>query len=381
MTLPDNAVSPDVEQVRSTPTTQGAQTGTSVADAPPRPHQQRWHWDGRSRSVRPVVVDPDVTRPLERAVLELVRRHPMKDLDDAALLVDIEAAARSLPGTLVATLVDFRLHGSADGVLLIRGLPVDTSLPLTPSSGQPLSSWSTLPVSTAVQLMLMSVLGDVIAYADEKAGSLVQEICPAPGAERQQENTGSCLLELHTEDGFHPNLPDFLGLFCLRSDHERQALTVASSIRAAWPRLSREHVEALRRPEFRLRLASSFTGPALRAYSAPAPVLSGPDGDPDLCVDFHATEPLTPAASGALAGLRSTMLDEMVEVALRPGDLLLVDNRKAVHGRTAFFPRYDGHDRWLRRCFVVASIRKSLPLRYPGSRVHRPIVDRLQEGT
>ena len=39
--------------------------------------------------------------------------------------------------------------------------------------------------------------------------------------------------------------------------------------------------------------------------------------------------------------------------ALEPGDLLMVDNRRAVHARTAFRPRYDGQDRWLQRVYAV----------------------------
>ena len=37
----------------------------------------------------------------------------------------------------------------------------------------------------------------------------------------------------------------------------------------------------------------------------------------------------------------------------RTGDLLIVDNRRAVHGRSQFTPRYDGFDRWLQRMSVV----------------------------
>ena len=53
-----------------------------------------------------------------------------------------------------------------------------------------------------------------------------------PGKEAKQENGGSVLLEFHTEDGFHPYKPDFLGLLCLRSDHagiRRRSAPVASS--------------------------------------------------------------------------------------------------------------------------------------------------------
>jgi alpha-ketoglutarate-dependent taurine dioxygenase len=41
---------------------------------------------------------------------------------------------------------------------------------------------------------------------------------------------------------------------------------------------------------------------------------------------------------------------------LADGDLLVIDNDRAVHGRTPFIPRYDGTDRWLKRALVVTSL-------------------------
>lgn len=35
-----------------------------------------------------------------------------------------------------------------------------------------------------------------------------------------------------------------------------------------------------------------------------------------------------------------------------PGDLTLIDNDVAVHGRIPFRPRYDGTDRWLKRVLI-----------------------------
>ena len=46
-------------------------------------------------------------------------------------------------------------------------------------------------------------------------------------------------------------------------------------------------------------------------------------------------------------------------VALEAGDLLVVDNAVAVHGRSPFTPRFDGTDRWLQRTFVVSDLAPS----------------------
>ena len=46
-------------------------------------------------------------------------------------------------------------------------------------------------------------------------------------------------------------------------------------------------------------------------------------------------------------------------VVLEAGDLLVVDNTVAVHGRSPFVPRFDGTDRWLQRTFVVTDLAPS----------------------
>jgi L-asparagine oxygenase len=137
--------------------------------------------------------------------------------------------------------------------------------------------------------------------------------------------------------------------------------------------LDPEHARVLREPLFKLRLASSFVGPDSTACVSAIPVLTGSLNDPDLCVDFHASEPTTELARAALEELRRLLLGSLVGTVLEPGDMLIVDNRKAVHGRTGFTPRYDGQDRWLRRCFAVTDIRAAQAQLYPTSRVHRPL--------
>ncbi|WP_189595188.1 TauD/TfdA family dioxygenase, partial [Nocardia cerradoensis] len=56
-----------------------------------------------------------------------------------------------------------------------------------------------------------------------------------------------------------------------------------------------------------------------------------------------------PAFRLAYARLGAELEQVCVTVALTPGEMLLVDNDVAVHGRVPFTARYDGTDRWLKR--------------------------------
>jgi len=302
----------------------------------------------------------------------LSNMHSSRCFDDPDFLVASEIAGRQVGERLLERIVDFRVAGTDTGILLIRGLVGDELLPATPF-GSFNGPWCTLATSSISQLMIMGVVGAVVAYADEKEGRLIQDVCPMPGREMRQENSGATLLELHTEDGFHPHKPDFLSLWCLRSDHDDAAITVAGSIRTVIGRLPESAKAVLREARFRIRYASSFVGDGPARHSDWAPVLSGPDDDPDLCLDVHATEPSDDEGAQALRTLISLLVETLVAVHLLPGDLLIIDNRGAVHGRTAFQPRFDGSDRWLRRCFAMADIRRSRGARPSGSRVHYPL--------
>ncbi|MER5986139.1 TauD/TfdA family dioxygenase [Streptomyces sp. NPDC001787] len=315
-----------------------------------------------------VALAPEELDHFVREAARIRAAHVQDTLDNPRVLAAAEIAAQGLPDRLLTRLIELRtLSGS--GAILIKGLPVEGALPDTPAGVPAPPAWPALAVSTLAQLSIMSVLGDTISYADEKGGSLIQDVCPVPGAEARQENTGSQLLELHTEDGFHPFKPDFLSLYCLRGDHDRVAGTVTASIGSVLGRLPRRCRQVLGRPLFRIRYSSSFVGDGPECRTPEMPVLSGPPHDPDLCVDFHAMEGTTQESKEALELLYEAMKEELAGVVLAPGDMIVIDNRVAVHGRTGFRPKYDGRDRWLRRCFAVADLRPSRVLRDRGTRV------------
>ncbi|MET9348837.1 TauD/TfdA family dioxygenase [Streptomyces termitum] len=303
---------------------------------------------------------------IEAAALRIAARYAEYSLHSTDLLHTVELAAAALPSEVRRALIAFRDRGNSGGTLLLRGLPLG-ELPPTPDRPEDEPGWARVPVATLAQLMVMSVLGRSLSYSDEKNGDLVQDVSPKRGAETRQENSGSILLELHTEDGFHPAAPHFLSLLCLRGDRDGQAATVTGGIGDVLPLLDAETVAALRRPEFRTRFSTSFVHDTEReVLTPPVPVLSGAEAAPDLRVDFHGTVGTTPAARAALAALEEAVLGSLRGIVLEPGELIVLDNRRTVHGRTGFVPRYDGADRWLRRSFAVSDL--------------RPVLDDLGEG-
>ncbi|MCX4639677.1 clavaminate synthase family protein [Streptomyces platensis] len=278
-------------------------------------------------------------------------------LVDSAGWVDAARTGWSeLPLGLRRPLHEFRRDSGRSGVLLLRGLPVDeAALPDTPSGAGSVQRAGS--VSAAMLTMVACGLGDPAAFRPEKTGALVQDVVPVPGKEEFQGNAGSVLLTFHNENAFHPHRPDFVMLLCLRADHEKVAALRTAGIRAAMPLLSEETRAALAAPEFVTAPPPSFGGSD--GGTAPHPVIFGAPEDPDLRIDFAATEPVTDRARRAMDELGDAFERTGQSTVLAPGDLAIVDNRVTTHGRSAFQPRYDGRDRWLQRTFVLTDLRRS----------------------
>ncbi|GAA2275293.1 MULTISPECIES: clavaminate synthase family protein [Kitasatospora] len=274
-------------------------------------------------------------------------------------------AWEDLPLPLRRAVRRFRRHSGPHGTMVIGGLPVDqAALPATPAVLGSVQRHATVPA--ALLTMVACGLGEPLAYLAEKSGALVQDVVPVPGQETFHGNAGSVPLSFHTENGFHPHPPDYVIFLCLRADHDRIAGMRTAGIRQALPLLTPASRQALFTPEFLTTPPPSF-GPDAATNepdAKPRPVLSGAAEDPDIRMAQLVTTPLTPRATAALTEFGRACEASARTLRLTPGDLVIIDNRVTVHGRTAFHPRYDGADRWLQRTYVTTDLRRS--------RDHRP---------
>ncbi|CAM5660049.1 Taurine catabolism dioxygenase TauD OS=Streptomyces alboniger OX=132473 GN=CP975_03210 PE=3 SV=1 [Streptomyces alboniger] len=132
------------------------------------------------------------------------------------------------------------------------------------------------------------------------------------------------------------------------------------------PLLTATSRRALFAPEFATTPPPSFASDtdANTPDAEPRPVLSGAVEDPDIRMAQLVTTPLNALAAEALSDFGRACEATSLTLHLTPGDLVIIDNRVTVHGRTAFRPRYDGADRWLQRTYVTTDLRRS--------RDHRP---------
>jgi alpha-ketoglutarate-dependent taurine dioxygenase len=186
----------------------------------------------------------------------------------------------------------------------------------------------------------------------------VQNIVPTEAAlDRQVSTSSNVQLMFHTEAAFHPHRPRYLLLLCLRGDPS--AHTTLSSIFEVLPQLPSDIVDVLFRPRFRTAVDESYLGGRSNVLGEPMAVLSGNRHRPTMVFDADLMVGVDDQADEAIRVLGEATSACHTSIALEAGDLLVVDNTVAVHGRSPFTARFDGADRWLQRSFVVSDLAPS----------------------
>ncbi|SHF57448.1 arginine beta-hydroxylase, Fe(II)/alpha-ketoglutarate-dependent [Jatrophihabitans endophyticus] len=306
-------------------------------------------------------IAPDAVAPVREAVRATARRvlarggREPEPTDLPPGLVDEVRTAVGVPDR-------------ARGYTVVRGLLDLESLGPTPPRWQDADLDADAEVNM-VLLVIGACLGDVFGWTGQQDGRLVHDIVPSPESRELQVGASSAVpLVWHTEDAFHPRRAELLLLACLRND-DGIGTDIASVRRA---QLTAQQLSALGRPGCAILpddtylptaaqpAAASPAEPAAKSTSAWSAQRGGvstiwPDVDgPCLRFDPSYTEFLDedPDFRAHYAALDQA-LDACAEtVPLVAGDLLLIDNDIAVHGRRSYAPRFDGSDRWLKRILI-----------------------------
>ncbi|MFC9475817.1 TauD/TfdA family dioxygenase [Nocardia sp. NPDC056952] len=296
-------------------------------------------------------LDPDAATALRSLATDI--RHRLGDaphtttLHDPALIARITERVDDLPDSMRHAV---RPPATAAGATVVRGLPVDDAdFGPTPAHWQAAAEHAhpgSLELDI-VMLLLGRCAGEPFGWQGQQNGRLVNNIVPAAGHEDEQSGaSSSTLLSPHTEDAFHHQRANLLMLACLRNP-DRVATTV-SSVREV--RLSDEDLRTLTAPTLPILPDVSYgTG---FDQLAPLPTLWLDENGAVTARYDPAYTPIDDADAvfrAAYARLTAELARVSHAPALAPGELLLVDNDVAVHGRVPFRARYDGTDRWLKR--------------------------------
>lgn len=301
---------------------------------------------------------------LDRALAAVTTQYASVEAE--GFIADLPILMRTIPERLVRFLAEFRRRETHGGCV-ISGIALDQQqIGLTPDHWRAQPDPRPTGREEMLLVLLASVLGDVFAWRALQDGRLVQDLLPIRSHERQKSgNSSASLLDLHVEDAFHPHRADYLGLMCLRNPDA--VPTTYSDIAAVG--LSVEHRSVLAQRRFRILPDETHIAGGDGAHEANAmlnvPVLFGAQNAPYLCVDgyFMEIDVGDDQAAEALTALLAELERAQCDVALDAGEILFIDNYRAVHGRKPFRARYDGTDRWLKRVNVTRDLRKSRSFR------------------
>jgi L-asparagine oxygenase len=275
---------------------------------------------------------------------------------------------RELPAGLRALLRDARDRTMPQPLLLVHNGPRDPSLPPTPTRAPGEAAKRTF-VSEGFLTVCAEVLGTVFAFSAERNGRPIHDVVPAKEHLDARSSSGSAAdLDLHTEAAFHSRRPDFVVLVCLRNPVDEGSPTVASSTIEALARLDAADLGRLSGAAYRFAVPAAFVHPPGRLPEERLPILRKTGFGWDVrvnCNPGHTVAVDAPSAE-SLTRLTAALTAAKTSIWLEPGDLLVVDNKRAAHGRPAFRPRFSENGRWLQRVYVRAGRPLPHPERAPA---------------
>jgi L-asparagine oxygenase len=271
----------------------------------------------------------------------------------------IKILSKEIHEDLKNKFIDFKNNGSETGFLLINIPYSQDTLPLTPDSNKYYIGGNT--ELAKIQAILMSIMGIMVSYEAEGNGNLFQDIVPIKSMSNNQTSTGSNFeLEIHTEQAFSKLRPDIISLACLRGDIN--ALTYVLPVQYILSNMDDYEIELLKLPLWKTGVDLSFK--LNNDYfidgdiRGPFPIIQGDEKNPILIFDQDLMFGITEESQVLLKKIVNIYYKYRLTHNLISGDIIFIDNNRAVHGRSQFKPFFNGFDRFLVRSFLIFDYEK-----------------------
>jgi L-asparagine oxygenase len=282
--------------------------------------------------MRNVDLSPEVTNHLESVAADAGFDAPARSV--GARLAPL------LPDDVHDALIGFR-QGRDQGAIFWSGVGPGE----VPDSAE---NYTHLQVASPLLLGLVSLIATPVSARDEWDGAPLTDIKVTAGLEDTVSSKGKGTLPLHQEDQHLDNPPDGLALLTIKGGSPTRLAPTLDVIEALEAQAGAETVATLRQPNFRHRMPDSFEG---SGWGEDTPILFGSPDMPELKVDLTTTEAINDEGKAALAALVEATDSVATDVDLTPGNLLIFDNRRWLHGRGKKIPT--SSERWLLRSLFV----------------------------
>ena len=298
------------------------------------------------------------------------------DFDSAAQAVEDPVAftAQILPiveqrlALSGVTVGDLRATGHQEVFIHLPNAFDAQGLDETPLTFLPVPSCEGALRAKAAAIAAMAVIGlQAVSYGSENDGALFVNLVGIPGngttAEKSKKKMrghtdGASFPPRGQADVVRPKIapsPDVVCLVGLRNPD--LIATTVMPLPAIIKRLSEAHVNELKKPQFEILTQETFTKGTQRTLgethiAEDVAVLYYLDGN--LATRFshkRVTADNSEAATEALTAFKGACAECQQGVVILPGDVLLVSNRYALHGRKEVGGEVGGEARWLLRAY------------------------------
>jgi Fe(II)/alpha-ketoglutarate-dependent arginine beta-hydroxylase len=312
---------------------------------------------------------------IQGIVNELEKKYDSVESEEFAEECTLQASR--LPYRIRKILFDFRNQKIPMGFLLLKGYHIDDEkISDTPKHWDtPWENSATLQ-EEIFQCLICSGLGNLFGWLTQENGRFLRNIVPIK-ADQDEQLGGSSRVPLlwHIEEAFHPQRADMMTIMCYRNlekagtnicsldqmDIPEEILSILSQPRfviepdkSHFPENNQSQQWKLETDHFK-RIKSFLANPV------PTPVIFGPPGFQRMVVDqaFMSAVLGDLEAQEALDWFYQHLDERKTTIEMEPGNILLLDNRKVVHGRTPYKPNYGPKARWLRRGNITSDLTKS----------------------
>mgnify|MGYP003587660956 CR=1 FL=1 len=242
----------------------------------------------------------------------------------------------------------------------------------TPSKFLPVPSSEGVLRAKAAAIAAMAVIGlQAVSYGSENEGALFVNLVGIPGdgttatkskKEMRGHTDGASFPPRGQADAVRPKIapsPDVVCLVGLRNPD--LIVTTVMPLPAIIKQLSEAYVNELKKPQFEIITQETFIKGTQRTIGEThiaenVAVLYYIDGN--LATRFshtRVTADNSEAATEALTAFKGACAECKEEVVIRPGDVLLVSNRYALHGRQVVGGEVGGETRWLLRTYGLVA--------------------------
>ena len=274
-----------------------------------------------------------------------------------------------LPSDLIGKLLAFPYDPDAPSSLLIQGLPIDQNPPPTPVKDNIFDSndgeFRNVPVAESWLMGISRLLGVLASPPRSKGdrGGIVRDLT------RNKDEVG--VLPMHCDyprqcfsKVNHVEIEIFI-LFGIRSDPYQQVSTVVMDSRKLLHLLDEKDVKLLQKHKIQLQMPIPGDDKMMDQGSA-FHAIDPDDSSTITLFDLPRSAVTSPeggeAAVEAYKRLQTIAFENGEKVMLGPGDMLIINNGRLVHGRTAFHPddcKRDGNGRWLIKSYVTNNLWKT----------------------